>query len=135
MMLLWVGYRQQDLTLSPFKCQPHLIVKHTQTIIQMLTTNCLNMFNHFMRLALIGLTLFLTVNEIPTKYISITARVAFHSQFYLQLVDWCYREISITNSILNLYNVQKIKFVEQVLLTDGISLITLIKSLFMSLKL
>ena len=36
--------------------QPHKMVKHTQTICQLLLTNCLSVFDHFKGLALKGLT-------------------------------------------------------------------------------
>ena len=41
-------------TSYPFKCQPHKMVKHTQTIRQqqLLPTNWLGVFDHFVRLAL-----------------------------------------------------------------------------------
>ena len=39
------------------KCQPHKIVKHTQTINQLLPTNCLSVFGHFVGLTLIGIIL------------------------------------------------------------------------------
>ena len=35
-----------------FKCQPHEMVKHTQTIRRLKPTNCLSVFNHFVVLAL-----------------------------------------------------------------------------------
>ena len=41
---------------QPFKRQPHKMAKHTQTICRLLPTNCLSVFNHFVRLALKGLT-------------------------------------------------------------------------------
>ena len=40
---------------SPFKRQPHIMVKHTQTVRRLLPKNCLSVFNHCMRLALKGL--------------------------------------------------------------------------------
>ena len=40
---------------SPFKRQPYKIVKHTQTICRLLATNCLSLFDYFMKLALKGL--------------------------------------------------------------------------------
>ena len=42
---------------QPFKGQPHKIVKHTQTIRQLLPTNCLSMFDHIVWLTLKGLTI------------------------------------------------------------------------------
>ena len=36
----------------PFKCQPHKMVKHTQTIRCLLPANCLSVFDHFVGLAL-----------------------------------------------------------------------------------
>ena len=36
----------------PFKRQPHIMVKHTQTIRRQLPTNCLSVFDHFVGLAL-----------------------------------------------------------------------------------
>ena len=41
---------------SPFERQPHEMVKHTQTIPRQQPTNCLNVFDHFVRLVLKGLT-------------------------------------------------------------------------------
>ena len=38
-----------------FKCQPHKLVKHTRTI-WLLPTNCLSVFDHFVGLALTGLS-------------------------------------------------------------------------------
>ena len=38
--------------IKPFKCQPHKMVKHTQTIRRLLPTNCLSVFDHFVELAL-----------------------------------------------------------------------------------
>ena len=37
---------------SILKCQPHKMVKHTQTIRRLLPTNCLSVFDHFVGLAL-----------------------------------------------------------------------------------
>ena len=37
---------------QPFKRQPHRMVKHTQTIRQLLLTNCLTVLDHFLGLAL-----------------------------------------------------------------------------------
>ena len=47
-----------DTTLQavkPFKCQPHRMVKHTQSVRRLLPTNCLSVFDHFVGLALTGL--------------------------------------------------------------------------------
>ena len=46
------GLMNPDNTTSPFKRQPHKMVKHTQTIRQMLPTSCLSLFDHFVGLAL-----------------------------------------------------------------------------------
>ena len=43
---------------SIFKRQPHKMVKHTQTICRLLTTNCLSVFDHSVGLALKGLNKF-----------------------------------------------------------------------------
>ena len=43
--------------LEPFKRQPHKMVKHTQTICQLLPTNCLSMFDYFVGLAFKGIIL------------------------------------------------------------------------------
>ena len=43
---------------KPFKCQPHKTAKHTETICRLLPTNFLSLFNHYVRLALKGLTHF-----------------------------------------------------------------------------
>ena len=40
---------------QPFKSQPHKMIKHTQKIRRLLPTNCLSVFDHFVRLALKGL--------------------------------------------------------------------------------
>ena len=47
-----IAWNHLDL---PFKRQPHIMVKHTQTVRRLLPTNCLSVFNHCMRLALKGL--------------------------------------------------------------------------------
>ena len=39
---------------NPFQCQPHKMVKHTQTICQQQPTNCLSVFDHFVGLVLRG---------------------------------------------------------------------------------
>ena len=44
-------YLQRSLH-YPFKCQPHKMVKYTQTIRRLLPTNCLSVFDHFVELAL-----------------------------------------------------------------------------------
>ena len=51
------GYIKENLslTLSPFKRQPHTMVKHTQTIRWQQPTHCLSVFDHFLWLALKGL--------------------------------------------------------------------------------
>ena len=36
-----------DFYLTFFKCQPHKMIKHTQTIRRLLPTNCLSLFDHF----------------------------------------------------------------------------------------
>ena len=43
-------------TRQPFKRQPHKMVKQTQTIRWQQPTNCLSVFEHFVKLALKGLT-------------------------------------------------------------------------------
>ena len=53
---------------KPFKCQPHKMVKHIQTIRWLLPTNCLSVFNHFERLALKGLNTFHYSAVIITEY-------------------------------------------------------------------
>ena len=45
-LLLWRGFYQ------PFKYQPYQMVKHTQQFVGKLPTNCLNVFDHFVRLVL-----------------------------------------------------------------------------------
>ena len=42
--------------LQPFKCQPHKIVKHTQTVRQQQARNCLSVFDHFVGFTLKGLS-------------------------------------------------------------------------------
>ena len=39
-----------------FKSQPHKMVKHTETIRRLLPKNCLSVFDHFVGLALKGLS-------------------------------------------------------------------------------
>ena len=46
---------------QPFKCQPHKMVKCTQTILRFLPTNYLSVFDHFVRLALKGLIFFILI--------------------------------------------------------------------------
>ena len=46
----------RHLLFSPLKCQPNKMVKQTQTIRQLLPTNCLSVFDHFVGSALKGLT-------------------------------------------------------------------------------
>ena len=41
-----------------FKCEPHKMVKHTQTMCRLLLTNCLSVFDHFVGLVLKGLKSF-----------------------------------------------------------------------------
>ena len=41
---------------EPIKCQPHKMIKHTQTIRRLLRTNCLTVFDHFVGLPLTGLS-------------------------------------------------------------------------------
>ena len=54
---------------SSFKCQPHKMVKHTQTFCQIFPKNSLNVFDHFVGLALKGLNLlrpnFLNIYNLP----------------------------------------------------------------------
>ena len=40
---------------NPFKIKPHKMVKHTQKICRQQSTNCLNVFDSFVELALKGL--------------------------------------------------------------------------------
>ena len=44
------------MTIYPFKRQPHKMVKHTQTSCRQKPTNCFSMFDHFVGLALKGLS-------------------------------------------------------------------------------
>ena len=48
-----------------FNHQPHKMVKHTQKLRQLLLTNCLSVFDHFLGLALKGLNLTTTS---PSQY-------------------------------------------------------------------
>ena len=41
--------------LEPFKRQPQKMIKHTQTIHGLLSTNCLSVFDHYKGMALKGL--------------------------------------------------------------------------------
>ena len=45
------------------------MVKHTQTIHQLLPTNCLSVFDHFVGLALKGLNLILAVLVMLNKFV------------------------------------------------------------------
>ena len=45
----------EKVRLTPFKRQPHKMVKHTQAIRRQQQTNCLSVFDHFLGLALKGL--------------------------------------------------------------------------------
>ena len=45
----------RDTTTFPSKPQAHNMAKHSQTIRQQQTTNCLSVFDHFVGLALKGL--------------------------------------------------------------------------------
>ena len=42
--------------IQPFKSQPHKMIKHTQAILWQQATNNFSVFDHFIRLALKGLT-------------------------------------------------------------------------------
>ena len=46
----------EKLRVQPFKCQPREMVIHAQTIRRRKPTNCLSVFDHFVTLALKGLT-------------------------------------------------------------------------------
>ena len=59
----------------PFKRQPHKMVKHTQTIRRQQPTNCLSVFDHFMRLALKGFKFDALVDALNKKK-KLTARSA-----------------------------------------------------------
>ena len=50
----------QSLKSEPFKRQPHKLVKHNQAIRRQQPTNCLSVFDNFVRLALKGLKYILT---------------------------------------------------------------------------
>ena len=50
-------YHRSSLNLKPFKRQPHKMAKHSQTIRRQKLTNCLSVFDHFVKLALKGLTI------------------------------------------------------------------------------
>ena len=55
------GSRTEVLRIyKPFKHQPHKMVKHTQAICRLLSTKCVSVFDHFVRLALKGLRAALT---------------------------------------------------------------------------
>ena len=47
---------QKRVKENSFKRQPHKMVKRTQTFRRLLPTNCLSVFDHFVGLALKGLT-------------------------------------------------------------------------------
>ena len=49
---IWVVWKIFELL---FKCRPHKMVKHTQTICRLLPTSCLSVCDHFMGLVLKGL--------------------------------------------------------------------------------
>ena len=52
----YIATLQPHFFIRSFKHQPHKMVKHTQTIRRLLPTNCLNVFDHFVGLALKGLS-------------------------------------------------------------------------------
>ena len=54
LLVHWFLAGRFELT-SPFKRQPHKIVKPTQIIRRLLPTNCLSVIDHFVGLALKGL--------------------------------------------------------------------------------
>ena len=55
-MYLKIYHGMKGTDYLPFKHQSHKMVKHTQTIRRHLSTNCLRVFNHFVKLPLKGLT-------------------------------------------------------------------------------
>ena len=66
---LSIGYPSKGMLNSasqPFKRQSHKMVKHTQTIRRLLLTNCLNVFDDFVGLALKGLTHFMPLVSVHT---------------------------------------------------------------------
>ena len=52
----WVNEDAINISLNPFKCQPHKMVKHTQIIRRQKPTNCFIVLDHFVGLALKGLS-------------------------------------------------------------------------------
>ena len=68
------------MVIEPFKRQPHKIVKHTQRIRRLLLTNCLNVFDHFVGLALNGLTNFLHIINKQTQPLSLV--LLFQKKLY-----------------------------------------------------
>ena len=52
---------------QPIKRQPHNIVKHTQTVPRQQPNNCLSVFDHFVVLALKGLTFHFLVLVVVDK--------------------------------------------------------------------
>ena len=55
-----------DTTLNPFKCQPHKMIKHTQTIRRQIAVELFE-FDHFVELALKGLINGLIFLQKPTS--------------------------------------------------------------------
>ena len=51
------AFFKEALWHQPFKRQSYKMVKHTQTIRQQQLTNCLSVFDHFVKLVLKGLSL------------------------------------------------------------------------------
>ena len=52
----------------PFKRQTHKMVKHTQTILRLLSTNCLSVFDHFVGLAFKGLMMKIDEGFLRTNF-------------------------------------------------------------------
>ena len=79
----------------PFKHQPHKMVKHTQTIRQLLPTDCMSVFDQFVGLALKGLTL--TIKNIKPGYDKFsTGKKLEHSSFWMKLnsSSTCWKRLS-----------------------------------------
>ena len=58
-----------------FKCKPHKMVKHTQTIRRQKPTNCLSVFDHFVGLALKGLRL----THDPFRQLTHSGQIQFYT--------------------------------------------------------
>ena len=62
-LLRWLlDFISISIHINPLSANPHKMVKNTQTIFQLLTTNCLSVFDYFVELALKALMSLLLVS-------------------------------------------------------------------------